>query len=153
MPVSDFIPSRKTAWVAQILFLLGTTCTKISILLFYRRLTAGTLQKTFLYVIYASIAFVTSYAVIFEIVLLAGCQPLDAYWYSVLPTYTVDYTCYNEGAAAPAAAIISVFTDIVVVSLPWYVVMGMQMPIRQKLSLCAIFSVGIMYASQDIPLQ
>lgn len=146
MPISDIVPARKTAWVAQIFFILGTTCTKISILLFYRRLTSGALPKTFLYVIYANIAFISAYAIAFLFVLLVGCRPLDAYWYSALPTYTAEYSCYDEGAAATAAAIISVITDIVVVSLPCYVVLGMVMPIRQKLSLFVIFGVGLMYA-------
>jgi hypothetical protein len=145
VPISDIVPSRKTAWAAQILFILGTTCTKISILLFYRRLTAGALPKTFLYVIYAIIAFITTYAIAFGFVLLVGCRPLDAYWYSALPTYTEEYSCYNEGAAAPAASIISVITDIIVVSLPCYVVLGMMMPIRQKLTLFVIFGVGFVY--------
>lgn len=147
VPISDIVPSRKTAWAAQIFFILGTTCTKISILLFYRRLASGALLNTFLYVIYANIAFITAYAIAVASVLLVGCRPLDAYWYSALPTYTAEYTCYDEGAAAPAAAIISVITDVVVVSLPCYVVLGMMMPIRQKLMLCVIFGVGFMYAS------
>jgi hypothetical protein len=146
VPISDNVPSRKTAWAAQIFFILGTTCTKISILLFYRRLTTGALPKTFLYVIYANIAFITANATAFASVLLVGCRPLGAYWYSALPTYTAEYTCYDEGAAAPAAAIISVITDVIVVSLPCYVVLGMMMPIRQKLTLCVIFGVGFMYA-------
>jgi hypothetical protein len=146
VPISDIVPSRKTAWAAQIFFILGTTCTKISILLFYRRLTTGALPNTFLYVIYANIAFIIAYAISFAFVLVVGCRPLDAYWYSALPTYTAEYTCYDEGAAAPAASIISVITDVVVVSLPCYVVLGMMMPIRQKLTLFVIFGVGFMYA-------
>jgi hypothetical protein len=82
-------------------------------------LTAGALQRNFLYVIYANIAFITAYAVAFELVLIVGCQPLDTYWYSALPTYRAGYYCFNEGAAVPAASIISVITDIVVVSLPF----------------------------------
>jgi len=145
IPVSNLVPSRETAWAAQFCFLIGTSCTKISILLFYRRLTSGTLQKTFLYVIYAIIAFIIAYAISFGLVLLVGCHPLDAYWYSVLPTYTEEHYCYDEGTAVPAAAITSVITDFVVVSLPCYVVWGMRMPIRQKLSLFGIFGVGLMY--------
>jgi hypothetical protein len=108
-------------------------------------LTSGTLQKPFLYVIYAAIAFIIAFAVAFGLVLLVGCRPLDAYWYSALPTYTEEYYCYDEGTAVPAAAIINVITDFVVVSLPFYVVWGMKMPIRQKLTLFGIFGVGLMY--------
>jgi hypothetical protein len=146
VPISDIVPSRKIAWAAQVFFMIGTTCTKISILLFYRRLTAGALPRTFLCVIYGSIAFITAYVIACLLVLLLGCRPLDAYWYSALPTYTAEYSCYNEGTAIPAVAIISVVTDIIVVSLPCYVVLGMTMPIRQKLTLIVIFGVGFMYA-------
>jgi ABC-type uncharacterized transport system permease subunit len=108
-------------------------------------LTSGTLRKSFLYVIYAAIAFIIAFAVAFVLVQLVGCHPLDAYWYSALPTYTEEYYCYDEGAAVPAAAIINVIPDFIVVSLPFYVVWGMKMPIRQKLSLFGIFGVGLMY--------
>jgi hypothetical protein len=145
IPLSDIVPSRQTAWAAQLFFMLGTTCTKISILLFYRRLTSGALPRTFLYIIYSNIAFITAYAIAFGSVLFFGCRPLDAYWYSALPTYTEEYSCYDEGTAVPIAAIISVITDIIVVSLPCYVVLGMTMHIRQKMTLFVVFGIGFMY--------
>jgi hypothetical protein len=144
IPILNLVPSLKISWFAQIFFVLGTSLTKISILLFYRRVTAGTMQKGFLYIIYSAIAFIVTYIIVFEGILFLGYRPLNAYWDSILPTYTESYTSYNLGAAVPASGIVSIITDFAVVALPYHVVWRMQMPVRQKVTLSAIFGIGLL---------
>jgi hypothetical protein len=143
VPISELIPSRYTAWWAQLCFLASIGCTKVSILLFYRRVTAATMHTTFLYVIFSAIGFIIAYTIAFSMVLFVGCRPLSAYWDSVLPTYTQPYVCYDEGIVLPIFCIISVVTDIIVLALPYSIVWRMQMPFRQKVTLSVIFGVGL----------
>jgi hypothetical protein len=147
VPISELVPSRYTAWWAELCFVTSTGCTKVSILLFYRRMTAATMQTKFLYVIFGAIVFIVAYTIAFDLVLFVGCRPLSAYWDSVLPTYTQPYVCYDEGATLPASSIISIITDIIVLALPCSVVWHMQMPFQQKLTLSVVFGVGLVYVS------
>jgi hypothetical protein len=62
------------------LYLVSTATTKISILLFYRRLASGTISKAFQWAVYASIAFVAIYWVVFTLNLFLGCRPFRAFW-------------------------------------------------------------------------
>ena len=102
------------------------------------------MRTPFLYTIYATIAVIAAFFVSMEGVLFLGCQPLSAYWDSILPTYTRPYVCYHEDITVPISAVMSTVFDVFVVGLPRYLVYGMQMPIRQKLSLVAVFCVGFM---------
>ena len=151
VPVSELVPSRQSAWWAQLFFVTAAGCTKISILLFYRRVTAETMDRLFLYVIFSAIAFIVGCIVAFNLVLLLGCRPLSAYWNSVLPAYTESYVCYNERVSLPIYSIISICTDVVVLALPYSVVWRLHMPYRQKLTLSFIFGVGLVYATLNFP--
>ena len=137
------IPSRFVAWWGELFFITSTGLTKVSILLFYRRLTASTMNKKFLYVTLTAIAFIIASTIAFDLVLLVGCRPLSAYWESVLPTYKENYVCYDEEIVIPTSCIISIITDVVVLALPYSVVWHMRMPFRQKLTLSVIFGVGV----------
>jgi hypothetical protein len=71
---TSFLLLRQISWAAQILFVSDTTLVKISILLFYRRITGGTYNKAFVYIVWTSIAFLASYWAAFMLVLLIGCM-------------------------------------------------------------------------------
>ena len=57
--------ARLISWIIQIFFLVGTGCTKVSILLVYRRIARGAVTPTFLYLTWALIAFNVAYVVAF----------------------------------------------------------------------------------------
>jgi hypothetical protein len=74
-----YVSSRKVSWSAQFLFVAATCCTKISILLFYRRVASGSYKPWFKYTVWFSIAFVAVYAVVFELVLIVECRYVTPY--------------------------------------------------------------------------
>jgi len=77
-----FEPLTRSGWIAEIIFLVATGCTKVSVLLFYRRLVEGTYSRTWKYATIAAIIFTTAYCVAFFFVLIFNCSPTDAYWRS-----------------------------------------------------------------------
>lgn len=128
----------------EALYLTSTATTKISILLFYRRLSSGTVSSRFLYSVYAAIAFVAVYYFIFMINLFVGCRPFEAFWLQVNPFWQGKYQCINEAANLIAAATISVVQDFLACGMPMILFWKLQIPFRQKVLLGAIFGVGFL---------
>lgn len=146
IPSSDFVPAVKNAWVAQIIYLISTTCVKVSVLLFYRRLVAGTYSKRWKYAVIGAIAFTIGYCVAFIFVLIFGCQPTSAYWMSYDATYllTADFYCVDAAKANLIAGILSVVSDLYAVLLPCLMLWHFDAPRRQKIALNIVFCFGLL---------
>lgn len=76
-----------------------------------------------------------------EIILLAECDPVDAYWKSQAdkcwtPQVRI-YSIYLQTAY-------SVVTDLLCSLLPVYIVWGLNMNYRKKLGVCGLMSLGLM---------
>ncbi|RDI76913.1 hypothetical protein Vi05172_g13138 [Venturia inaequalis] len=128
--------------VLEALYLTSTATTKISILFFYRRLSTGALSNGFIYSVYAAVAFVAVYYVIFMINLFAGCQPIEAFWLQANPFSSMKYHCFDEGANLIAAGVISVVQDFLACGMPMILFWKLQIPLKQKFALGAILGVG-----------
>jgi hypothetical protein len=126
--------------------MISTVTTKISILLFYRRLAAGTVTNRFLFIVHASIAFVVMYFVVFFINLFVGCQPLNAFWNQIDLSWEAEHTyhCIDEPRNLLAAAIVSVIQDFLACGLPMILFWKLRIPKRQKIALGGIFGIGFL---------
>lgn len=146
IPASYFVPAVKNAYVAQMIYLISTCCVKVSVLLFYRRLVAGTYSKRWKYATIAAIAFTIGYTVAFIFVLIFGCQPTYAYWmsYDFEWLKTTDYYCVDAGSANLVAGILSVVSDLYAVALPCLMLRHFDAPRRQKIALMVVFSFGLL---------
>ncbi|KAK5411110.1 hypothetical protein LTR06_006000 [Exophiala xenobiotica] len=141
---------RIAAWLIEFFFLSGTACTKISILFFYRRLTSGIPSFWFLYLTWAAIAFTVSYTIGLLVELFVICRPLTSYWESYSPTYDKKFTCANEHVPFLFSAAASVTSDVYTVVLPMLLVRKLQMTCRQRLSMYALFSAGLLTAGTGV---
>jgi len=130
--------------VLEALYLTSTATTKISILLFYRRLTAGTVSTGFLYAVYAAITFVALYYIVFMINLFIGCRPIYAFWWQVDPFWDEKYKCIDEASNLIAAAIVSVIQDFIACGMPTILFWKLHIPKRQKVALGGIFGIGFL---------
>jgi hypothetical protein len=119
--------------------------TKISILLFYRRLTER-VSTRFQWMLNGVIAFVACCCIAGFITMLVGCRPIHAYWMQVDPVWLAEntgkFTCYDEAAYIVFIATISMITDFLVCILPMSLFLRLQMNWKRKLALVAIFGVG-----------
>jgi hypothetical protein len=132
-------------WLAEIAFLFCGSFTKISILLFYRRLVAGTYSIRYKWLIWFAIAFTVSYTVVFGVILLVNCTPIEAYWmaFDFVYALTADYTCMETRAINTIAGVCAVLGDCYAVALPCVLTWKLQMPRRQKIALNVIFCLGL----------
>lgn len=66
------------AWMGAFTFITGTCCLKVSVLLFYRRIQAGTCDKKMLWAIWIAIIFTVTYTFAMVLALILNCQPTQA---------------------------------------------------------------------------
>lgn len=112
--------------------------TKISLCIFYSRLSP---KKGFQVAVWTTI-FVCAGAytgVFFSLVF--ACKPIAASWNPLLLGTAV---CVNRGAIYIATAVLGVVTDVVLITIPIPTIWGLQMPMKQKVGLIAIFGIGSM---------
>ena len=80
IPLGDYEGMALQAWIAQVLFLVSSACTKISILFCYRRLVEGSYHRRWKWATYLAIGFTACWALAFILSLVFSCSPTEAYW-------------------------------------------------------------------------
>lgn len=128
--------------------------TKISILLFYRRLAIGTISNRFIYTIYAAIAFVIAYFITFNLTLFLHCRPFESFWkqsdlkwyfkHKGSDTKKADFICTSESADLIASGIVSILQDFIAVGIPLFLFWKLRVSWRQRLALGVVFGIGIL---------
>ncbi|KIX94694.1 uncharacterized protein Z520_09740 [Fonsecaea multimorphosa CBS 102226] len=141
---------RLSAWLIELFFLLGNACVKISILLVYRKLSSRSHSIWFIRLTWAAIIFTIVYTFGLVLELLVICRPLSSYWQSYNPEFTGKYTCGNEQVPIVFSAAASAFSDIYASVLPMLWVRNLNLTSKQRFSLYALFSAGLLTAGIGI---
>ncbi|KAL6705108.1 hypothetical protein ACN47E_007367 [Coniothyrium glycines] len=139
------VEARKYILAVECIFCVASGMIKVSILLFYRRLSARIVSKHFRWATLASIGFIVAYSIAFTLAPILGCQPISAFWDQVNAIKLLQgykYHCFNEGADIFAASLISVIQDFMTALLPTFLYWHLQIPTRQKFALFGIFAIG-----------
>ena len=132
--------SGYVAFIYQWGYLYGLSFTKLSVLLFYRRLTSGSISRWYKTVIYVAIGIVVGYTIAYTIGYLVVCKPIEYYWQLYSLTWLVEHpgaSCMSGDArskATIAAGVLSVFTDLYTVLLPMIVLRTLRINPRAKLA-------------------
>lgn len=141
---------RLAAWLVEFFFLLGNACTKISILLVYRKISSGSHNYWFIRLTWAAIAFTIIYTFSLGLELLLICRPLNSYWKSYNPAYKEKFSCGDEHIPIVFSAAASVSSDIYSSILPMLLTSKLKLTSKQRLSLYALFSAGLLTAGIGI---
>ncbi|KAF1941081.1 hypothetical protein EJ02DRAFT_378570, partial [Clathrospora elynae] len=139
------VRSRKYILAIESIFCIASGLIKISILLFYRRLSSRVVSRTFKWVTWITIGFIASYSIALTIVPILGCQPISAFWdqadlVKILQGYK--FHCFDEGADVVAASVISAAQDLITAVLPTFLYWNLRIPTRQKVALFGVFAIG-----------
>lgn len=127
--------------------LVASGATKASVLLFYRRLVAGTLDKRWRLAIYFALAFHALYVLGLTLGYVLVCRPLHAYWMSYDYSWDQPYTCSPYARAMNSVVgVLSVFSDVYAVVLPFIILRhySLDVPRSQKIGLNIIFATGLL---------
>ena len=112
-------------------YMICTILIKISILLFYRRLT-GSLTNRFVYLVWGCIASCILYFAAFIILIFFTCSVAVG-----------RKDCAEEGPLIVSVTTVSTAQDLIICLLPAFLIRNLQMPKRQKLAVCGIFGLGL----------
>ncbi|CAI6342485.1 unnamed protein product [Periconia digitata] len=141
-----FVIQRKLILAIETTFCIGAGLIKISILLFYRRLSSRAVSTPFKWTTWISIVFIAAYSLAFSLVPIFGCNPISAFWNQVNIVYQFDknytYTCFDEAADVVTASAISTAQDLLTAVLPTFIYWHLQIPVRQKIALSFLFAIA-----------
>jgi len=143
------LTGTKFTWIGQFLFMFSLMFTKLSVLMFYRRLVAGTFSMRTRLAIWTAMAIAVITTIVFSCLLLAACRPVHSAWMQYDMTWNMahrdDMWCVDpekQLLSGRLAGIFSVITDFYTVLLPAIIFMRIQITKRQRWALIFIFGVG-----------
>ncbi|MCJ1482904.1 hypothetical protein MMC06_003070 [Schaereria dolodes] len=127
----------KTQWASNIVYVTAQFCTKMSILLLYRRIFT-TLDRTFAIALWVTMAYIAAWSIAVLMLGIFGCVPVNKVWDETIPG-----KCVGGLAAQAAPNFLSVFADFVILCLPGIVLFKLHMTVGRKLGLWALFIIGL----------
>ncbi|KAK5065307.1 hypothetical protein LTR84_001145 [Exophiala bonariae] len=145
IPISKFPGHRLNVWISMWCYVIASTFVKISVLLFYRRLSVK-FSKIFLIATWVGIVYNLVYMAGFGMALLLICDPVYAYWQSFdrLWASSHKFRCRTEGTSLPVSGGLSVLGDLYSTLLPVFLVYYLDLPRRQKFALYGLFALGFL---------
>lgn len=137
--VPNFDPEPGLWWfyVAQLLYNPVLALVKASVLVFLLRL--GSQSRSVRYCIYALNTFNGLQAVGIFLVALLQCLPISANWDMEVKATA---TCVDNSFHVSISSL-TIFTDILVVALPLWIVWGLKMRPAVKIAVMVVFLMGL----------
>ena len=121
---------------ASVTYALTITLVKVSILLLYRRIFV---TPSFRHVTLV----VGAISVIWGVITILGqiflCRPISAAWD---PNSLFTDKCLDVQAYLKGVTVSNLLIDVIILCLPIYMVLRLQLPIRKKIVVSGIFMVG-----------
>lgn len=128
----------------QLLYNPILSLVKLSVILFMLRLNGQKRSiRIFAWAIFA-VTLILMVAII--IVVIFQCSPIPF----VYDTTIKGGHCIQQGAFYVATASITILTDILVLILPTWITIGLQMPVRQKAAVIGLLSLGLVVTAVGI---
>ncbi|KAJ5081861.1 hypothetical protein NUU61_010125 [Penicillium alfredii] len=131
----DFTVVWKLLFAQVIIYASTVTCTKTSIVLFYRRIF------NLRYSLYAAMFFILGYFVAVVITIAAACRPFPFCWEHYINPQASG-TCIDVSEFLFASGIASVLIDALILCVPAPIIWKLQMPKSQRLAVTGILLLG-----------
>ncbi|WQF84422.1 hypothetical protein CDEST_09436 [Colletotrichum destructivum] len=135
IPVEKFNIFMMDVYLAAAIYTLCGSFAKVSLLIFYFRLSP---QRWFKQAVWASLAIIAAYSVGIFFALVFACDPIAMSWDITI----TEGTCINRPSLYIATAAANIISDLILFALPIPIVVKLQIPRRQKIGLFFIFAVG-----------
>jgi hypothetical protein len=126
------------SYIYSFFFATAVFTTKVSILLFYRRIFTCS-GISFRIAFWFCTLLVVSYPIIFTLTMSFACQPLSHFWTQFKGT---EGTCIDVGKFYVILAIVSLATNFIMIFIPVPEVMKLQMSRGKKAAVFGILALG-----------
>ncbi|KAF8848760.1 hypothetical protein BDZ45DRAFT_664032 [Acephala macrosclerotiorum] len=136
IPPHSAVPGLKYNYAVQVLYNPILAIVKNSMLIFLLRLAGN--RREVKYTILTLIVFNTALMVAIFITVIFQCTPIPYNW----DTTIEGGHCVQQGAFYVATTVLTLFTDILVLALPFWIVMGLKMARKTKVAVIGIFFLG-----------
>lgn len=139
-----------TWWVYRMSYVAALCFVKLSILSFYKTIAS---HRTLRHVVNGTTIFVALYTVGAVVGAAFQCRNLPDAWnadaylaqFDAVPDPSAPKPrCYDPTILFVATAALNLFSDVVILLIPLPTLFGLSVPLKQRLALIAIFSVGML---------
>ena len=109
-------------------------------LFLYLRIFTG---KHFQRLTYGMIGLVCAANTAFVLVTIFQCHPISAFWDKSLLKLAGNH-CFSSKAFWFSYSVVNIVLDFLILLLPIHEVLKLQLPLKEKIALCGVFSLGIL---------
>ncbi|MCJ1244556.1 hypothetical protein MMC30_001754 [Trapelia coarctata] len=127
---------QQTHWANSVVTIVSISLTKLSIVLFYRRIF-GTSEPKIKWGLIAIAALVISWFIATEISAILSCIPIEAFW-----NFSIEGNCYDGLKWNIGIGIPNILTDFIILVFPMPMVWRLQMRPSQKIAVSVAFILG-----------
>ena len=128
-------PRTQILYVYVMIYATAVSCTKLSIVLFYRRIFS------FTYAFWAGVFLAVSYWIVIIVVINTGCRPFS-YFFEQYTNPAAEGTCINLSQFYYANAIWAMMVDVVILLMPLPTIWSLQLPTQKRAAVTVIFLLG-----------
>lgn len=129
----------KLLYVTEQLYMAISSLSNVAILLSYLRIFPNPRFRTACWIVIGW----TATNILFALLLIFQCHPINAAWEVWEGESTVPHTCLKVQALSQAGSIVGILQDVVILVLPFPVLAGLHMKWRYKLRVMVMFSLGL----------
>ncbi|KAF7539985.1 hypothetical protein G7Z17_g12303 [Cylindrodendrum hubeiense] len=146
-PQADIVLGQQWNFIIQILYNPILAIVKTSVLLFLMRL--GGQKKQVRMAIYGLLSFNLALMVAIFVSAIFQCTPVSYFWMraSVNPP---DGTCFDTSAFYIATGSLTILTDILVLILPFWIFLGLKLPLKVRAAIIGVFALGAIVTVMSI---
>ncbi|KAI9373482.1 hypothetical protein BJX61DRAFT_381810 [Aspergillus egyptiacus] len=137
--LEDLMQLYRLLFSYTFIYASSCTCTRVSILFFYRRIFSP-MESWLKIAIGFAWALTFSYPIMIWVTMSTSCRPVSFFWTQFSGT---EGTCIDINMFFLAAGIINMLNDVVILIIPFPRLVRLQMTSRKKVGICGIMAVGI----------
>ncbi|KAK4182336.1 hypothetical protein QBC35DRAFT_445315 [Podospora australis] len=135
MPEHHFFPYMKSFYSSIIVYNVGVSLAKISILLQYKRIFSHTILRQ---IIKFGLGFLVAWTITLCFLLPMACMPVAAFWDPEVKGF-----CLDNATIWYTMAGVNVVTDFAIFTMPIPVIHALQLPVAQRAMLFVVFTLGV----------
>ena len=133
-PTTNFEAALELFYYGEATYYITVSLTKISILFLYLKLIP---QRTYRHISWGMMVFVGLTGFTCVIAGIFQCNPIPKAWHPKM-----EGTCFNQVALYLSNAGLNIFQDLIIYFLPVKTLWQVQLPLKQRIALIAVFVVG-----------